>query len=64
MDTKIQKLQKIINIKFKDLNLLKKAITHKSFDHENNFEKLEFLGDRILGFVISIKLISLYPDEK
>ena len=64
MDTKIQKLQKIINIKFKDLNLLKKAITHKSFDPENNFEKLEFLGDRILGFVISIKLISLYPDEK
>ena len=64
MDTKIQKLQKIINIKFKDLNLLKKAITHKSFDPENNFEKLEFLGDRILGFVISIKLISLYPNEK
>ena len=64
MDTKIQKLQKIINIKFKDLNLLKKAITHKSFDPKNNFEKLEFLGDRILGFVISIKLISLYPDEK
>ena len=64
MNTKIQKLQKIINIKFKDLNLLKKAITHKSFDPENNFEKLEFLGDRILGLVISIKLISLYPNEK
>ena len=64
MDIKIQKLQKIINIKFKDINLLKKAITHKSFDPENNFEKLEFLGDRILGLVISIKLIELYPNEK
>ena len=42
MDTKILKLQKIINIKFKDLNLLKKAITHKSFDPENNFENLNF----------------------
>ena len=64
MDIKIQKLQKKINIKFKNLNLIKKAITHKSYDPENNFEKLEFLGDRILGMVISIKLIELYPNEK
>ena len=64
MDIKIQKLQKKINIKFKNLNLIKKAITHKSYDSENNFEKLEFLGDRILGLVISIKLIELYPNEK
>ena len=55
---------KKINIKFKDLSYLKKSITHKSFNAENNFEKLEFLGDRILGFVISKKLIELYPDEK
>ena len=54
MDNKIKKLQKKINIKFKNINLIKKAITHKSFDEENNFEKLEFLGDRILGLVISI----------
>ncbi len=64
MDIKIQKLQKKINIKFKNLNLIKKAITHKSYDPDNNFEKLEFLGDRILGLVISIKLIELYPNEK
>ncbi len=64
MDNKIKKLQKKINIKFKNINLIKKAITHKSFDEENNFEKLEFLGDRILGLVISIKLIELYPNEK
>ena len=60
----IQKLQKKININFKNTNLLKKAITHKSFDSINNFEKLEFLGDRILGLVISIKLIQLYPEER
>ena len=64
MDIKIKKLQKKINIRFKNLNLIKKAITHKSYDPENNFEKLEFLGDRILGMVISIKLIELYPNEK
>jgi len=64
MSEKLNILQKKINIKFKDLNYLKKSITHKSFDPNNNYEKLEFLGDRILGFVISKKLIELYPNEK
>ena len=64
MKDKLINLQKKINIKFKDLNNLKKSITHKSFDSVNNYEKLEFLGDRILGFVISKKLIELYPSEK
>ena len=64
MSDKLNILQKKINIKFKDLNYLKKSITHKSYDPYNNYEKLEFLGDRILGFVISKKLIDLYPDQK
>ena len=64
MKDKLINLQKKINIKFKNLNNLKKSITHKSFDSVNNYEKLEFLGDRILGFVISKKLIELYPHEK
>ena len=64
MSDKLNILQKKINIKFKDLNYLKKSITHKSFNAENNYEKLEFLGDRILGFVISKKLIELFPHEK
>ena len=64
MRDKLNNLQKKINIKFKNLNYLKKSITHKSYDPLNNYEKLEFLGDRILGFVISKKLIELYPDQK
>ena len=64
MSDKLNNLQKKINIKFKNLNYLKKSITHKSHDPLNNYEKLEFLGDRILGFVISKKLIELYPKEK
>ena len=64
MRDKLTNLQKKINIKFKNINNLKKSITHKSFDSVNNYEKLEFLGDRILGFVISKKLIELYPNEK
>ena len=59
-----KKLENIIEYKFKDSILLKKALTHKSFDNIKNNEKLEFLGDRVLGLVISKKLIQIYPKEK
>ena len=61
---KLNKLQKKIGISFKDVKLITQALTHKSFDTKNNYEKLEFLGDRVLGFVISKKLLELYPNEK
>ena len=57
MTDKLNTLQKKINIRFKNISYLKKAITHKSHDSLDNYEKLEFLGDRILGLVISKKLI-------
>ena len=57
-------LEKKINIKFKDKKLLIKCLTHKSFDKINNNEKIEFLGDRVLGLVIAKKLLEIYPDEK
>ena len=64
MTNTLKELQKKIKIKFKTISNLKKAITHKSYDPINNYEKLEFLGDRILGLIISKKLIEIYPDEK
>jgi ribonuclease-3 len=64
MDTNLIKLEKKINIKFKKTNLLVKSLTHKSYDSYNNNEKLEFLGDRVLGLVISKKLLETYPDDK
>ena len=64
MKKKLNKFQELINIKFKNLNLLKQSITHKSHDPNNNYEKLEFLGDRVLGLSISKKLFDLYPDQK
>ena len=57
-------LQKKIKIKFKNTNILIKALTHKSFDKKNNNEKIEFLGDRVLGLVIAKKLLEIYPYEK
>ena len=49
---------------FKNKNLLIKSLTHKSFDKENNNEKLEFLGDRVLGLIIAKKLLEIYPMKK
>ena len=64
MNKDYSNLEKKINIKFKDKKLLVKCLTHKSFDIINNNEKVEFLGDRVLGLVIAKKLLELYPDEK
>ena len=57
-------LEKKLNVKFKNRKLLIKCLTHKSFDKTNNNEKIEFLGDRVLGLVIAKKLLEMYPDEK
>ena len=63
MKQELLKLQEIIKIKFKNLNLLETTITHKSYNKYNNYEKLEFLGDRVLGLIISKKLLDLYPND-
>jgi len=64
MKIKYQDLQKKINVKFKNLDLLTQSLTHKSFNANKNNEKLEFLGDRVLGLVVAKKLLETYPDEK
>ena len=60
----IKELEEILNYNFKNKDLLHKALTHKSFDSTINNEKLEFLGDRVLGLVISKELLDRYPNEK
>ena len=64
MKTELHKLEKKIKINFKNKDLLIKSLTHKSFDKENNNEKVEFLGDRVLGLVMAKKLLEIYPNEK
>ena len=59
-----QSLEKKIKVSFKNKDLLIKSLTHKSFDKEENNEKIEFLGDRVLGLVIAKKLLEIYPNEK
>ncbi len=60
----ILKLEKILEFKINNIEYYKNAITHKSADKLNNYEKLEFLGDRVLGLCISKKLLEIFPNEK
>ena len=64
MKINYQSLEKKINLKFKNKDLLIQSLTHKSFNPINNNEKIEFLGDRVLGLVIAKKLLEIYPEEK
>tara|TARA_Y100000591_G_C21687216_1_gene621165 strand:- start:35 stop:700 length:666 start_codon:yes stop_codon:yes gene_type:complete len=57
-------LEQILKYNFKDKSILHKALTHKSYNTNKNNEKLEFLGDRVLGLIISKKLLEKYPSEK
>ena len=48
---------------FQDQALLKRALTHASADSIVSNERLEFLGDRVLGLIIAEKLHALYPQD-
>ena len=60
-------LEKNIGYTFKDKALLKTALTHKSYINENEEaicnERLEFLGDSVLGFVVADYLYKTYPEK-
>lgn len=61
-------LQKILNVRFKDPSLLQQALIHSSYTNENPEtapipnERLEFLGDAVLGIIITEKLYQLLPN--
>ena len=56
--------QKRIGINFYNQKLLTKCFTHKSYNSLENNEKLEFLGDRVLGLIISQNLLKFFPNDK
>lgn len=56
-----------LGYKFKDLSLLDAALTHSSYANEHkahsSYERLEFLGDSVLGMIVSAELMSKFPDK-
>lgn len=62
-----EKITQLLNLSFKNLDLLKEALTHRSFLNEHkdwplpHNERLEFLGDSVLSFVVAEYLIKQYP---
>lgn len=61
----MQELQTKLNYEFKDPTLIRTALTHSSYANEHRCqsnERLEFLGDSILGMVVAAYLYRLYPD--
>lgn len=62
-------LSEKINVEFNDINLLKKACTHRSYLNENknagleHNERLEFLGDAVLELVVTSFLFRKYPNK-
>ncbi len=58
-------IEKKLDYKFKDLELFKTALTHSSYANETSVEsneRLEFLGDAVLGFIVAHVLYKRYPD--
>ena len=64
MKKHIIKFEQLLGFKINNIELYKNAITHKSVNKIVNYEKLEFLGDRVLGLCISKKLLEIFPNEK
>jgi ribonuclease III len=61
--SQVDKVSQIFGYQFKDESLLNLALTHRSMGSKNN-ERLEFLGDSVLGMVISHELFNRFPNEK
>ena len=60
-------VQEIIGYEFNNPALLETAFTHASYANENfveSYQRLEFLGDAVLNFVIARLLFKKFPDEK
>ena len=58
---KLKSLQLDLEYQFNNTLLIEQALTHSSSDPNNNNERLEFLGDRVLGLVIAKMLLDEFP---
>ena len=65
----LERLQEALHYQFRNEELLRDALIHSSYANENRHsglqsnERLEYLGDSILGFVVAEYLYKTYPDR-
>ena len=57
-------LSKLLGYEFKNELLLRQSLTHSSYSKFENYERLEFLGDRVLGLIISNEIFRFYPEDR
>lgn len=61
-EDRLSELEDILNYKFKNKSLLKEAITHSSINNTESYERLEFVGDSVLGYLVTKHLYCTYPE--
>ena len=59
-----QRLLKRLGYQFNDIGLFRQALTHRSVSQKNNYERLEFLGDALLGMIVAQYLYDRFPEEQ
>jgi len=65
----LDELEELLSYRFKDRSILQRALTHRSYFNEQEGERLrhnesvEFLGDAVLGFIVSSKIFDRFPDS-
>ncbi len=64
VEQKRQNLMTRLGYQFTDNSLVQLALTHRSFNSKKNYERLEFLGDSLLGMIIAEALYQRYPEHK
>ena len=67
----LKKLQEAVGLRFNDFTLIQRAFVHRSYLHEadddselQDNQRLEFLGDAVLSFIVSELLFRLYPERR
>lgn len=62
MSSQYLELYKILGYSFKDEGLIREALTHPSLEGTPSYQRLEFIGDRVLGLAIAAWMFELYPN--
>ena len=60
----LQELEAVIGYQFKDKHWAERALTHSSTNDDYNYQRLEFLGDRVLGLVVAEQLFNRFKKER